>query len=62
MNIIEFNNVWATFIGPSLMQARALLRFKQKGYVFSRAYKAGVWDGWVGLINNSGNFPAGLIP
>lgn len=62
MNVIEFDNVWATFIGPNLMQARALLRFRAKGYVFSRAYKAGAWDGWVGLIGNSGSFPAGLVP
>ena len=38
-NVIEYNNVWATFKGPNLMQAKALLRYRAKGYVFSRAYK-----------------------
>lgn len=61
-NVIEYNNVWATFKGPNLMQARALLRYRAKGYVFSRAYKLGVWDGWVNLIGSSSGFPAGLVP
>lgn len=61
-NVIEYNNVWATFKGPNLMQAKALLRYRAKGYVFSRAYKLGVWDGWVNLIGRSSGFPAGLVP
>ncbi len=61
-NLIEVNNVWATFTGPGLYQSKALLRFRQKGYVFSPAYKAGVWDGYVSLISREGGFPAGLVP
>lgn len=61
-NVIEVDNVWATFAGPNLMQAKALMRYRQKGYTFSPAYKAGVWDGYVDLISRSGGFPAGLVP
>jgi superfamily II DNA or RNA helicase len=61
-NIIEAGNVWATFTGPNLMQAQSVLRFRQKGYTFTKAWKLGVWDGWISLIGKSGGFPAGLVP
>jgi superfamily II DNA or RNA helicase len=61
-NVIEAGNVWAIFTGPNLMQAQSVLRFRQKGYTFTKAWKLGVWDGWISLIGKSGGFPAGLVP
>ena len=61
-NSIQYDNIKAQMEGPAVYQARRLLSYKQKGYVFSPAYKAGVWDGRIELMNRSGGFPAGLVP
>lgn len=61
-NIITTTNTWAKFEGAGIQQARKLLRYRKKGYVFTRAYKLGVWDGYIELMNRSGGFAAGLVP
>ncbi len=55
-------NVWAQFEGPNLYQAREVMAYRQKGYKFTRAYRAGAWDGNVQLIRAKGRFAAGLVP
>ncbi|KKN84400.1 hypothetical protein LCGC14_0288620 [marine sediment metagenome] len=61
-NIITVTNTHARFEGPNIYQARTLLSYRQKGYIFTRAYKRGGWDGWVKIMSPSGRFAAGLTP
>ncbi|KKK86116.1 hypothetical protein LCGC14_2766460, partial [marine sediment metagenome] len=59
---ITFNNVVAQFDGPNIFQAKGVLRYRQKGYVFTQAHRRGGWDGWCSLVTAKGGFAAGLVP
>ena len=61
-NTITLTNTYSKFTGPNIWQAREVLKYRQKGYIFTRAYKRGGWNGYVYLMNNSGKFAAGLSP
>ncbi|KKN83799.1 hypothetical protein LCGC14_0294520 [marine sediment metagenome] len=61
-NTILMTNTWAELQGPALWTAKEVLKYRAKGYNFSRAFKLGVWDGWTRIINAKGQFAAGLVP
>jgi len=61
-NTLTFTNTWAQLEGPNIQQARELLSYKQKGYVFTQAYKRGHWNGTVYMMSATGKLPAGLVP
>ncbi len=61
LNSITYTNTWAQFKGPNIGEARSALRYRQKGYVFTQAYKRGYWDGWVYMVDRNGRLPAGLV-
>ncbi len=61
-NTITLTNTTAIFSGPNIYQARTVLSYRQKGYVFTRAYKVGGWNGWINLMSHKGKFASGLAP
>ena len=61
LNTLTYTNTWAQFDGPNIGEARSVLRYRQKGYVFTQAYKRGFWDGFVYMVDRNGRLPAGLV-
>lgn len=53
----------AQISGPpsAIRAANDLLRYRVKGYQWSRAYREGRWDGYRTLLSRDGRFPAGLV-
>lgn len=62
LNTITWDNTYARFEGPAIRTVDFLLSYKQKGFVFTKAWKLGLWDGRVHLLSPKGGFPAGLVP
>lgn len=52
--------MWGRIATPYIPYARKILRYRQKGFQFSQAFKAGHWDGWKTLVATDGRYPAGL--
>lgn len=46
----------------ALAAVRDVCRARPKGYNFMRRYKAGVWDGYISLMQSTTRFPTGLLP
>lgn len=60
---IKAGNVTAWAHGPLRTRIATMLTYRKPGYVFTTAYKRGVWDGFVKVVNmRTGAFPAGLLP
>lgn len=64
--ILKINNDFSYLITQDSQTLNTLwekLRFRQKGYYHTRAYKQGVWDGFVDFFNKkNGKFLTGLLP
>lgn len=64
--ILKINNDYSYFVTTD-QNVRNLfwtkLRFRKKGYFHTRAYKQGIWDGFIDFFNKkTGRFLTGLLP
>jgi superfamily II DNA or RNA helicase len=64
---IHIGNVWSRVVkakatAEELEAVSKLIRVRQKGYIFSRAWKMGRWDGYKNFFNRgTGTFYTGLL-
>ena len=65
-NILRINNDYSLFISKDDVVKRDLfdrLRFRDKNYFHSRAYKMRKWDGYINFFSqDTGKFLTGLLP
>ncbi len=64
--ILKINNDYSYLVTPDQKVKNLLwskLRFRKEGYFHTRAYKQGLWDGFIEFFNKkTGRFLSGLLP
>jgi superfamily II DNA or RNA helicase len=60
---IQVGNVHAYVYGALRNNVATMLSYRKPGYMFSKAYRQGLWNGWIKVVDTrTGAFPAGLVP